>query len=67
MELINDFLPLLIPLFVVQFALAIVALVHVLRHPKYRFGNKIMWIIIVLMLSLIGPIIYFVIGRGEEQ
>ena len=34
-------LPLLLPLIILQFILAITALVHVLRHPNYRFGNKV--------------------------
>jgi hypothetical protein len=29
------------------------------------FGMKLLWIIIVLLLPLLGPILYFVIGRGK--
>ena len=67
MDKIIEYLPLLIPLLIAQLTLAIVALAHVLRHPHYKFGNKIMWILIVLFGQLFGPIIYFVFGRGEEQ
>lgn len=67
MDIILDNLPILIPLIVVQVALGLIALIHVLRHPHYRFGNKIMWAVIVLIFNLIGPIVYFVFGRGEEQ
>lgn len=66
---ISDFaqyIPFIIPLVIAQFALAIAALVHVLRHPKYRFGNKVIWIIIVLFVNIVGPVLYFAIGRGEE-
>lgn len=28
-------------------------------------GIKLLWIIIVLLLPLLGPILYFVIGRGK--
>jgi hypothetical protein len=66
-DILIKYLPLLIPLFAVQIILAVVALVHVLRHPRYRFGNKIMWILIVLLVNMIGPILYFVFGRGEEE
>jgi hypothetical protein len=45
----------------------IVALVHVLRHDKYRFGNRIMWVLIVVFVNIIGPVAYFVFGRGEEE
>lgn len=66
MEKIMEYLPFLIPLLAVQLVLAIVALIHVLKHPNYRFGNKLLWIIVVLLVSIIGPIIYFVFGRGDE-
>ena len=66
MQQIIDYLPFLIPIIIIELALALIALVHVLRHPNYRFGNKIIWIIIVLFVQIIGPIIYFVFGRGEE-
>jgi len=66
MQEIMEYLPFLIPILIIEFALAITALVHVLRHPKYRFGNKAVWILIVLIIQIIGPIFYFVFGRGEE-
>lgn len=66
METIMEFLPFLIPIIIIELVLAITALIHVLRHKKYRFGNMVMWIIIVLVLQIIGPIVYFVLGRGEE-
>ena len=66
MENFLEYLPFLIPVIIAEYALAIVALIHVIKHPNYRFGNKAMWIIIVLFIQIIGPIIYFLIGRGEE-
>ena len=50
-------LPLLLPLIILQFILAITALVHVLRHPNYRFGNKVIWVLVVLFVQLIRTII----------
>ncbi|GEK31473.1 hypothetical protein KZO01_17820 [Kurthia zopfii] len=67
MEDLQQLLPIIIPIFLIQVILAITALVHVLKHPNYKFGNKIMWIIIVLFIQMIGPIIYFLFGRGEEE
>lgn len=62
----REYLPLIIPLAVIQFALAIAALIHVLRHNNYRFGNRAMWVIIVLFINIIGPVLYFAAGKGEE-
>ncbi|AUA35690.1 Negative regulatory protein yxlE [Clostridioides difficile] len=66
MENLMEYLPLLIPVIILDLILIITALVHVLRHPNYKIGNKAIWIIVVLFISLIGPILYFTIGRGEE-
>ncbi len=66
-EKIMEFLPVLIPLMVVELGLAITALIHVLRHPNYRFGNKVLWVIIVLCIQIIGPVVYFIFGRGEAE
>lgn len=65
-QLFFDNLPLVIPLIILELALMITALLHVLRHPHYRFGNKIMWLLIVVLFQIIGPVIYFVFGRGED-
>ena len=61
-----EFLPFLIPAIAAELALAITALIHVLRHPHYRFGNKAIWVVIVLIVQFIGPIFYFTVGRSEE-
>jgi hypothetical protein len=56
----------LIPVLIVTVTLAVTTFVHVLLHPNYRFGNRTMWIIIVLLVQIIGPIIYFAFGKEEE-
>ncbi len=67
MENITNYLPFLIPLLILQLGLALTALVHVIRHPQYRFGNRPLWIVIVLLFSIIGPVVYFAWGRGEQS
>lgn len=67
MEILTQYWLFILPLFVIQLALSLTALVHVLKHPHYRFGTKKLWIVIVLLLNTIGPIGYFVFGRGEEE
>ena len=60
------YLPFLIPVAIIELTLAITALIHVLRHKNYRFGNRIFWAIIVLVVQIIGPILYFTIGKGDD-
>ncbi|MDU1201480.1 MAG: PLD nuclease N-terminal domain-containing protein [Clostridiales bacterium] len=66
MSEITNNLALLLPVIILEFILAITALIHVIKHPNYRFGNKAIWIIVVLFIQIIGPIFYFIFGRGEE-
>nr|UWI50489.1 PLDc N-terminal domain-containing protein [Clostridioides difficile] len=66
MENLMEYLPILIPVIIIDLVLIITALIHVIKHPNYRFGNKAIWIIIVLFISIIGPILYFAVGRGDE-
>lgn len=66
MEILMDNLALLIPYILLEFILAITALIHVLKHQNYRFGNKVIWIIVVLFIQIIGPVCYFIFGRGED-
>jgi len=65
MEEIRDFLPFIIPLVILQVGLTIASLVHVLRSENYRRGNRLMWVIISF-ISIIGPVLYFTMGRSEE-
>lgn len=63
---IMEYLPFLMPIIIIELILMLTALIHVLKHKNYRFGNRVIWIIIVVCLQIIGPILYFTIGRGEE-
>lgn len=64
---INELLPIIIPIAVIQLVLMIVALVHILRHDTYKVGNRALWIVIVLFVNLVGPVVYFIFGRSDES
>jgi hypothetical protein len=64
MEELNQYLPLLIPLLLIQLGLVIAALWDLIRRDKTN-GPKWLWVIIILIINFIGPIIYFVVGREE--
>lgn len=66
MEAIKEYLPFIIPVIVLELILAITALVHVFRHKNYRMGNRVIWVIVVVVFQIIGPIIYFTLGRSDE-
>jgi hypothetical protein len=66
LETLIPYLPFLIPILLIEVSLAIIALIHVLKHPTYRFWNRTIWIFVVLIFQLIGPILYFIWGRGDN-
>ncbi|MDQ0232583.1 PLDc N-terminal domain-containing protein [Metabacillus malikii] len=53
------------PLIVLHLILMITALVSCIREEETR-GPKWMWILIILFINLIGPVLYFVIGRRND-
>jgi hypothetical protein len=53
------------PLLIIQLILLIVALVDLTRTEKTN-GPKILWVFIILFVNIIGPILYFVIGRRNN-
>jgi len=65
MEQIREYLPLLIPLILIQLTLMAFALVDIARREKLR-GPKWVWVLVVIIVNLIGPIVYFVLGREDE-
>lgn len=50
------------PLIVIQAILMIVALVSCIR-AEHTNGPKWMWALIILFIGLIGPVLYFTVGR----
>jgi hypothetical protein len=66
MEIMKEYWPFLVPLILAEFVLMATALVHVLRHPNYKFGSRALWIPVVLFVQILGPIVYFVFGRGDD-
>lgn len=56
---------LLIPVILLELALMVIALVDVVRRERVRGGNKVVWIIVIVVINLIGPIAYLLFGREE--
>lgn len=63
---VQEMLPFLIPLIIVQFALLGYTLWHVLTHRNYKRGSRTLWLIIVIVgMEFIGPILYFILGKED--
>lgn len=62
---LTQYLPILLPLLILQIGLMIAALVDLARRERVR-GQKWVWAVIIIFINLIGPILYFFIGREDE-
>lgn len=60
------FLPIVLPVILVGFILAIVALIDLYRN-KNRRNNVLIWTLIIIFGNTLGPVLYFVIGRKDSE
>ena len=64
LSFLKEYLPLIIPLAVLQVGLQIWALVDLARREATN-GPKWLWAVIILVGELVGPVVYFIAGRKE--
>jgi hypothetical protein len=63
----TEVLLLLLPILIIQLGLLVLALRDLLQpERRVRGDSKLMWGVIIVVVNLIGPILYFAIGRREE-
>jgi heme/copper-type cytochrome/quinol oxidase subunit 4 len=64
--MIKDFLPFIILLVMIQFGLFFYTLYHILTHSHYKRGNRVLWILVIVIgIQFVGPILYFVFGKED--
>ena len=66
-DTIVEILPFLIPLLILQLILLVVALVDLIKRQKVRGDNKVLWALLIVLVNIIGPVVYLIFGREEEQ
>ncbi len=63
---LNEMLPFLVPLVIVEFALLAVTLRHILTHKTFKRGNRALWLVVVIVgMNFIGPVLYFLFGKED--
>ncbi|HLO10851.1 MAG TPA: PLD nuclease N-terminal domain-containing protein [Pseudoneobacillus sp.] len=65
MDYIVSNLPIIAPILIIQLILIVVAIIDLVRIDQTK-GPKWLWVIIILFVNIIGPILYFVIGRRNN-
>lgn len=57
-----------LPLIVIQVILMIIALIDIARRDSEAIrGPKLAWVLIAIVGSLLGSILYFTVGRKNES
>ena len=62
---IGALLAVAIPLALIQLGLMIWAIVDLVKRERVRGGSKLLWALVIVFVSTIGPILYLVWGRQE--
>ena len=64
---LGTWLPLLLPLVILELILILVALIDLIRRdPRQVRGSKLAWGLIILFIATLGPICYLLLGRKEQ-
>ena len=67
MSQLMEYLPLLLPLILLQLALFGYTLYHILTHNRYKFGTRALWLVVTtVMMNFVGPILYFIFGKEDR-
>ncbi len=57
---------LIVPILLVQLGLIILAVRDLLRPERQVYGdNKLLWGVIIVFVNILGPLLYFAVGRRE--
>jgi hypothetical protein len=63
---LEEILPLLIPLIVLQLTLMAVGLYDLTRpERRVKGGSKLVWGAVIVLGQLLGPLVYFLFGRED--
>ncbi len=63
----TQILLLVLPIVVIEIVLIVIALRDLLRpERRVRGDSKLMWGLLIVFISLLGPILYLTVGREEE-
>jgi Phospholipase_D-nuclease N-terminal len=62
-----EIVAIVLPLVLIQLVLIVIAVRDVLRPEReVRGGRKGLWILVIVLGELLGPILYFTLGRENE-
>jgi TctA family transporter len=67
LEAFKNALPFLIPVLVLEVVLLFIAIIDLDRREHVTGNNKLIWVLVIVLIGIIGPVIYFVFGRKKKS
>lgn len=55
-----------LPILILQLTIQIIALVDLFKQKRIERNKKIIWVFVILLFNILGPIAYFIIERREK-
>ena len=57
-----------LPLALIELALLILAIIDLLPQERHvRGGSKALWALVIVFINILGPLLYFFVGRDESR
>ncbi|EIZ2750591.1 PLDc N-terminal domain-containing protein [Listeria monocytogenes] len=56
---------LIIPVILLYLALLLTAIIDLTKNWNER-KNPVIWLVVIIVINIFGPIVYFIFGRKEE-
>ena len=66
LKTIIGMLPFLIPLFLIQVALIVIALLDLFNRENMKSNTRLIWVFVIILINIIGPIVYLTLGRKDK-
>jgi hypothetical protein len=66
LKTITGMLPFLIPLFILQLALMVIALIDLFKREGMKSNTRLIWVFVIILINVFGPIAYLVFGRKDK-
>jgi heme/copper-type cytochrome/quinol oxidase subunit 4 len=66
LKTIQNMLPFLIPLAVLQLALMVIALIDLFKRENMKSNTRLIWVFVIILINTIGPIVYLLAGRKDK-
>ena len=57
----------LLPVIIIQLTLMVYSLIDVARRERVRYDSKVLWVVVIVLINIIGPVVYLAWGRMPAE